>query len=112
MTRKAIPISIRKAVIERDGATCQKCGKVGTVTTRGGKPAVVEYTTERGRINDGSESISFHFHHIRPVFLRGTNDEENIELRCEGCNERESITKMVDKYIYNTNTIETEILQT
>ena len=99
MRRKALTAEVRKAVIERDNATCQVCGKVGTRVLRGGKPSVVEYLTDRGRQYDGSESKSFHFHHKTPVFLDGPNDEDNLELRCQKCNSREKFTNMVRNYL-------------
>jgi len=99
MKRRGITIEVRKAIIERDNATCQVCGKIGTRTTRGGKPVVVEYLTDRAREYDGNESITFHFHHKIPVFLDGSDDQDNLELRCQKCNSREKFTNMVRNYL-------------
>jgi len=99
MKRRTMPVEVRQLVIERDKATCQVCGKVGTVTQRGGKPAVVEYTSELGRKYDGKDSISFEFHHKTPIFLDGDNDPDNIELRCRHCNRQERFTDMMRNYL-------------
>lgn len=92
--RKAIPVDTRWDVIERDNATCQMCGKVGHVVRRAGKPSVVEPS------NHGKNGqLSFHFHHIIPVFLDGTNDKDNLELRCQKCNATEKLTDQVRDYV-------------
>jgi len=100
MSRKSVPVAVRRAVIERDKATCQVCGKVGTVSPGRSKPTVVIYTTEIGRKYDGKDSISFHFHHKLPVFFGGSSDDiNNIELRCRGCHNGESFATIAQKLL-------------
>jgi len=110
MKRTSLPVKARGLIIDRDKATCQVCGKVGTITQRGGKPAVVEYTSEIGRKYDGKDSISFEFHHKTPVFLDGADDLENIELRCRSCNRREKFTDMMRNYLKKLDETKSPIL--
>lgn len=59
--RKKIPLSIRKAVIERDGRVCQFCGKTN-------QEALLEID------------------HIVPVRHGGGNNLENLRVLCQQCN--------------------------
>ena len=98
--RKSLTVETRRVVIHRDNATCQVCGKTGDIVNRGGKPVVMDYPNERARLcDDGTKSISFHFHHKTPVFLGGSDDPENLELRCQKCNSHEKFTNMIQNYL-------------
>lgn len=97
--RKALNHETRRAVILRDKCTCQKCGKVGESANRGGKPAVAEFFTERARRHESNELSCFHFHHIIPVFLGGSDEPDNLELRCQKCNSHEKFTNMMQNYL-------------
>ena len=102
MTRQSIPVTVRQQVIERDKATCQVCGKVGTVSKRrSDKPTVFIYTTPPLPKKYGNrKEVSFHFHHRLPVFFGGSSDDiDNIELRCPNCHNGESFAKIAQKIL-------------
>ena len=94
MKRQTIPYDGRRAVNERDDATCQMCGKVGIRDKRAGRPSVIEHSP-----NGRNGEICFHFHHKVPLFLDGANDENNIELRCQKCNASEPLVNQMKEYI-------------
>jgi hypothetical protein len=58
-TRRAIPLSVREHVYDRDAATCQYCGEV-----------------------DGE----MHIDHIYPVCRGGSDEPENLTIACAPCN--------------------------
>jgi 5-methylcytosine-specific restriction endonuclease McrA len=59
-----VPAAVRRAVWQRDGATCAFVGSRG----RCGEPAFLE------------------FHHVIPYSEGGTTTTENLELRCRAHN--------------------------
>lgn len=91
MKRKSIPLHLQYAVIERDGTTCQYCGKKGIFVMRYGKPSVVEnigdvpLLSERAFYN-GRDVVKFEIYHIVPVSKGGGNIINNLILSCRKCN--------------------------
>lgn len=89
--RISIPIHVRYAVIKRDKCTCHYCGKKGEFVMRYDKPAVVENPYGIDLANkefyNGPDVVSFHFDHITPVSAGGQNNEDNVALSCQHCNE-------------------------
>ncbi|MFN7400490.1 MAG: HNH endonuclease, partial [Sandaracinobacter sp.] len=57
--QKAIPIAVRRAVIERDGLVCRYCGR-----------------------DDGD----FHLDHVLPASRGGQNSADNLVVACAACN--------------------------
>lgn len=58
--RKAIPERVKAEAWEEADGRCQQCGI----------------------LCDGAEGADFHYDHITPIALGGTNDIENIQILC------------------------------
>jgi len=95
--RKPIPHHLRLAVIERDGCTCQYCGKVGVFVYRYGFPSVIEASHQGQKIKiqktnagrryyNGNDVIAFEIDHIIPVISGGESIINNLILSCRKCN--------------------------
>ncbi len=94
--RTSVPIHLRVAVIARDYATCQYCGKDGVVINRYGKPTVVERKQKfkepfdmlpSGQLYyNGDGVIPFEIDHIVPLIHGGENIINNLILSCRSCN--------------------------
>jgi len=88
--RKGLTILTRLQVIKRDKCTCQVCGKRGIFFYRYGKPAVGftdgSYPFHQGEGYNGPGIEVFEFHHVKPIFLGGYNELDNIQLTCRKCN--------------------------
>lgn len=69
--KKAIPQSVRRAVIKRDKGVCRYCGK----------PGKVHWYSETGWV-----WIEHELDHIIPEYLGGTNTIDNIVIACQRCN--------------------------
>lgn len=63
--RKAIPVSVKTEAWEDADGRCQGCG----VTLGEGE---------------------YHYDHVKPVALGGTNDAENVQLLCFDCHARKT----------------------
>jgi len=61
--RKAIPVLIRRAILERDNYTCRLCGQ-----------------------SPSKHHISVHVDHIVPYTVTKDNSPENLQTLCEACN--------------------------
>ena len=72
--RKTIGYGIKKAVVKRDNAACQLCGKIGKVKYG------LAYEEKENRI------IRFEFDHIIPLSAGGATVIENLQLLCRKCN--------------------------
>ena len=94
--RNTIPMYLQNAVIERDKATCQYCGKIGTIIHRYGKRMVVEAVApfDPDIRSDGQEFYNgpgvtpFEIDHIIPVVKGGLNLVDNLILSCRTCNRK------------------------
>lgn len=91
--RKSIPIKIKTEVIKKCGANpkCFYCGKKGSVSSRYGKPVVIEKEPYKKWINeyDGTYILShraMEFDHVIPISGDGKNIVENIVISCRFCN--------------------------
>ncbi len=102
--RHTITVASRRKLIEATNGRCQYCGKQGILgyLYKGWGYywkylAVWEvilrpfsyWARERMQNPDGSNTwiIPFHFDHIIPVSKGGSNDETNLVLSCQHCNE-------------------------
>lgn len=89
--RKAIPKAIREAVIKKHEPKCFYCGKEGFVSTRFGKPTVLEKEFTKRWINefDGTYTLvhrSMQFDHVIPLIRGGETTVENLVICCYFCN--------------------------
>jgi 5-methylcytosine-specific restriction endonuclease McrA len=89
--RMAIPKEIREAVIKKCGPKCFYCGKEGFVSTRYGKPVVLEKEPIKKWINEFDDTFIFthramQFDHILPISRDGKTSVENMVICCSFCN--------------------------
>lgn len=88
--RTSIPTTVRREVIEKDGAKCYQCGVSGIPVLRYGKPTVVvvspSISISPWELYNGKVLFTFEFDHIKPACLGGTNDLDNLRLACPRCN--------------------------
>lgn len=75
-----IPRKLRLAVIERDKAVCQKCGKLGMVRPRD-KGRAYEIPSTPGR-----KPVCFEIDHVIPKSTGGKTETGNLQLLCRRCN--------------------------
>lgn len=67
----------RREVIERDGRTCQLCGR-----------PVVRRTQRRGRVQHADNLLTLD--HLVPISRGGDSSAENLRVCCRRCNMKRS----------------------
>lgn len=73
LTATRIPGAVRRAVIERDGRSCQSCGR----------PVVVR-SARRRRFRDPLNQLTLD--HVIPLSIGGGSTVANLRVCCRACN--------------------------
>ena len=79
--KKAIPLSVRRSVIERDKGYCRYCGKKGFL--------------HRWK-NSKWISIEHELDHVLPESLGGSANEKNLVIACRHCNRTKGNKRLED----------------